>query len=232
MAITDIKARLFLQGSRRLHSALWRRTGRFLLTTLVLSLSDRVLAVDVERISRPGPDEIRATVLVAAPVVRVLTLLEQPCHLLQWVPKLRSLTILARPGENQALVYMATDLGWPMHPRDSVTLFTRSAGPPVTLTMQSRPYSMPAVTGYQRIPFSEGIWTLHDEPPDTTRVDYVQRVEPGGRVSQWVSDRVGMTEVAELLQALRDYAGSSQSDTCGDADGDASGNDSPEPRLP
>ncbi|MFO7704629.1 MAG: START domain-containing protein [Halopseudomonas sp.] len=227
MAITDIKARLF-QGSGLFPGALWRRMGLFLLTTLALSLSGRVLAVDVERVPRQGPDEIRATVLVKAPVTRVLTLLEQPCHLRQWVPKLRSLTILARPVENQALVYMATDLGWPMLPRDSVTLFTRSEGPPVTLTMQSRPDSLPAVTGYQRIPFSEGSWTLHDEPPDTTRVDYVQRVEPGGRVSQWLSDRIGMTEVAELLQALRDYAGSSQSTTCGDA----YGNDSPDPRLP
>lgn len=231
MAITDIKTRLF-QGSRLLHSALWRRTGVFLLTTLALSLSDRVVAVEVERVSRQGPDEIRATVLIKAPVTQVLTLLEQPCHVRQWVPKLRSLTILAWPGENQALVYMATDLGWPMLPRDSVILFTRSEGPPVTLTMQSRPDSLPAVTGYQRIPFSEGSWTLYDEPPDTTRVDYVQRVAPGGRVSQWVSDRIGMTEVAKLLQALQDYAGSSQSTTCCDACVDAYGNDSPDPRLP
>ena len=215
MTITDIKAWLF-QGICMFHSALWRLSGAFMLTTLALSLSDRVLAVEVERVSRQGPDEIRATVLVAAPVTRVLTLLEQPCHLLQWVPKLRSLTILARPAENQTLVYMATDLGWPMHPRDSVTLFTRSEGPPLTLAMQSRPDSMPAITGYQRIPFSEGSWTLYDEQPDTTRVDYVQRVEPGGQVPQWLSNRIGMTEVAELLQALRDYAGGSQNNTCGD----------------
>ncbi|WP_178091388.1 START domain-containing protein [Halopseudomonas laoshanensis] len=198
--------------------------GLLLLTTLALSLSGRVLAVEVERVSRDGPDEIRATVSVAAPVTRVLTLLEQPCHLLQWVPKVRSLTVLARPGENLTLVYMATDLGWPMQLRDSVTLFTRSEGPPVTLTMQSRPDSVPAVDGYQRIPFSEGSWTLYAEQADTTRVEYVQRVEPGGQVSQWLSDRVGVTEVAELLQALRDYAAGSRSITCGD--------DTSDPGLP
>lgn len=214
VAITPIKARLF-QGSGALRSGPWRLMGVFLLIA-ALSLPGRVFAVEVERLSRDGPDEIRATVVVAAPVTRILTLLEQPCHLLQWVPKLRSLTILARPGENQTLVYMATDLGWPMHPRDSVTLFTRSAGPPITLTMQSRPDSTPVVTGYQRIPFSEGSWTLYAEQPDITRVDYVQRVEPGGQVSQWLSDRIGMTEVAELLQALHDYAVDSQSTICAD----------------
>lgn len=227
MAITDIKIRLF-KGSRLFHSGPWRFMGLFLLTTLALSLSGRVFAVEVERISRDGPDEVRATVSVAAPVARVLTLLEQPCHLLQWVPKLRSLTILARPGEDQTLVYMATELGWPMDLRDSVTLFTRSEGPPVTLTMQSRPDSMPAVNGYQRIPFSEGSWTLYVELPDSTRVDYVQRVAPGGQVSQWLSDRIGMTEVAELLQALRDYAVDSQSNTCVDD----SVNDSSDTGLP
>lgn len=213
--MTDIKCRLF-QVSRLLHCGLCPRVGLFLLTTLALSLPGRVLAVEVERVSRDGPDELRATVLVAAPEARVLTLLEKPCHLLEWVPKLRSLTILAKPGENQTLVYMATDLGWPMNLRDSVTLFTRSEGPPVTLTMQSRPDSVPAVDGYQRIPFSEGSWTLYAEQADTTRVDYVQRVEPGGQVSQWLSDRIGMTEVAELLQSLRDYAADSRSNTCGD----------------
>lgn len=215
MAITDIKSRLF-HGSRLGHSGLWRCTGVFLLTALAISLSGRVLAVEVERVPRDGPDEIRATVSVAAPVTRVLTLLEQPCHLLQWVPKVRSLTVLARPGENLTLVYMATDLGWPMQLRDSVTLFTRDEGPPVTLTMQSRPDSVPAVDGYQRIPFSEGSWTLYAEQADTTRVEYVQRVEPGGQVSQWLSDRIGMTEVAELLQALSDYAADSRSNTCVD----------------
>ncbi|MBQ0742561.1 MAG: hypothetical protein KBT85_04605 [Pseudomonas sp.] len=198
------------------YRAHWRLTTLLLLASLMLSLPGRALAVEVERVTRDGPDELRATVLLAAPEARVLALLEQPCHLLEWVPKLRSLTILEKPGENQTLVYMATELGWPMSLRDSVTLFTRSDGPPVTLTMQSRPDSVPAVDGYQRIPFSEGSWTLYAEQADTTRVDYVQRVEPGGQVSQWLSDRIGMAEVADLLQALRDYAAGSQSNTCVD----------------
>lgn len=224
MAITHTNTPL---SQRLFDGALWRFAALFLLTSLGLILSGRVAAVEVERVSRQGPDEIRATVLVAAPLTRVVTLLEQPCHLLRWVPKLRSLTILERPAENQTLVYMATDLGWPTDLRDSVTLFTRSEGPPVTLYMQSRPDSVPAVPGYQRIPFSEGSWTLHVVQSDTTRVDYVQRVEPGGQVSQWLSDRIGVTEVTELLEALRDYVSGGQSNTCADESVDGSSDPKP-----
>jgi hypothetical protein len=196
------------------HDALLKLVPLVLLTTLVLSLSDYAVAVEVGRVSRQGPDEIHATVLVPAPVSRVLTFLEETCHLRRWVPKLGSLKILARPRENQTLVYMATDFAWPMPPRDSVTLFTRRQGPPITLDMQSRPNALPEMPGYQRIPFSEGSWTLRIELSDSTRVDYLQRIEPGGQLPQWLSDHVGMAHAADLLGALRDYAGDTDISDC------------------
>ena len=185
---------------------LLRAMAPVFLATLAFSLSGYAVAVEVERIPRQGPDEIRATVLVAAPVRQVLAFLEEPCHLRQWVPDLGSLTILARPQENQTLVYLATDPAWPMSPRDSVTLFTRHEGPPITLNMQSRPNAVPEMAGYQRIPFSNGSWTLRSELSGATRVDYIQRIEPGGHMPQWLSDRTGMTRAAELLSALQNYA--------------------------
>lgn len=196
------------------HDALLKLVPLVLLTTLAVSLPDYAVAVEVGRVFRHGPDEIHATVLVPAPVSRVLTFLEEPCHLRRWLPNLGSLRILARPRENQTLVYMATDFAWPMSPRDSVTLFTRRQGPPITLDMQSRPNALPEMPGYQRIPFSEGSWTLRIELSDATRVDYLQRVEPGGQLPQWLSDRVGMAHVAELLSALRDYASDAGTSGC------------------
>jgi len=201
-------------GAAMFYGNLFRAMAPVLLAIPAFGLSDYAVAVEVERVARQGPDEIHATVLVSAPVRQVLTVLEKPCHLRRWVPKLQSLKILARPQENQTLVYMATDSAWPMSPRDSVTLFTRHQGPPITLEMESRPNAVPEKAGYQRIPFSEGRWTLHTELSGATRVDYLQRVEPGGQMPQWLSDRLGMTHAAELLGALQDYAGATDTSDC------------------
>lgn len=193
---------------------LFRAMAPVFLATLAFGLSGHAVAVEVERVARQGPDEIHATVLVSASVKQVLTVLEDPCHLRRWVPKLESLKILARPQENQTLVYMATDPAWPMSPRDSVTLFTRHQGPPITLEMQSRPNTVPEKAGYHRIPFSEGRWTLRSELSGTTRVDYVQRIEPGGQMPQWLSDRMGVSHATELLNALKNYAGGTDTGSC------------------
>ncbi|TSJ68518.1 hypothetical protein FPC41_13400 [Marinobacter vulgaris] len=201
-------------GSAMFYRALLKAMPLVFLTTLAFGVSGYAVAVEVERVPRQGPDEIHATVLVPAPVKQVLAVLEEPCHLRRWVPKLASLKILARPRENQTLVYMATDPAWPMFPRDNVILFTRHEGPPITLDMQSRPNAMPEMAGYQRIPFSEGSWTLRTELSDATRVDYLQRVEPGGQMPQWLSDHIGMAHVAELLSALQNYAGGTDTGNC------------------
>lgn len=213
MAITEMTIRSH-DGSAMFYGALLRAMSLVFLFAVAFGLSGYSVAVEVERIPRQGPDEIHATVLVPAPVRQVLEVLEEPCHLRRWVPKLATLKILARPRKNQTLVYMATDPDWPMSPRDSVTLFTRHEGPPITLNMQSRANVMPEMAGYQRIPFSEGSWTLRTELSDATRVDYLQRVEPGGQMPQWLSDRVGMSHVAELLSALQNYAGDTETSNC------------------
>lgn len=203
-----------LRGTSLFYGDLFRAIAPVFLAALAFGLSGYAVAVEVERVPRQGPDEIRATVLIPAPMTEVLAALEEPCHLRRWLPNLGSLIILARPRENQTLVYMATDLPWPMPPRDSITLFTRHEGPPITLDMESRPNAMPEVAGYQRIPFSEGSWTLRTELSGATRVDYLQRVEPGGKMPQWLSDRVGMAHTAELLSALRDYAVGTDASSC------------------
>lgn len=196
------------------YADLLRAMSPVFLATLALGFSGYAVAMDVKRVPRQGPDEIHATVLVLAPVRQVLAVLEEPCHLRRWVPKLGSLKILAKPRENQTLVYMTTDPAWPMSPRDSVTLFTRHEGPPITLDMQSRPNAVPEMDGYQRIPFSEGSWTLHTELSGVTRVDYLQRVEPGGQMPQWLSDRMGTSHAAELLSALQNYADGTDTSSC------------------
>lgn len=201
-------------GTPLFYRDLLRAMAPVFLAALAFGFSGYAVAVEVERIPRQGPDEIHATVLIPAPISQVLAALEEPCHLRRWVPNLGSLIILARPRENQTLVYMATDLPWPMPPRDSITLFTHREGPPITLDMQSRPNAMPEVAGYQRIPFSEGSWTLRTELSGATRVDYLQRIEPGGKMPQWLSDRMGMAHAAELLNALRNYAGGTDTSSC------------------
>ena len=180
----------------------------------LLGLAGPSLAVEAERISREGPDEILATVTIDVSVAQVLTALEQPCHLRQWMPQLDRLEVLDTPAENQTLVYIATDIAWPFSPRDAITLFTRHDGLPIRLEMHSQPQAYPEVDGYARIPFSEGSWTLVAQEAGVTQVAYSQRVVPGGHIPQWLSDQAGVSQAKELLRALNRHVNSNTDMSC------------------
>lgn len=185
---------------------------------LLLSLPWPAQGAGAERFPRDGPDEIRAEVTIPTPVARVQRALEAPCQLRQWTPQLDRLEVLETPDPDKTLVYIATDVSWPFSPRDGITLFSRHEGPPLVIKMHSRAEALPPVKGYVRIPFSEGRWVLHDEGSNRTRVEYIQRVVAGGKVSQWMSDRAGLDHAEELLNALEQHA------TRGDEIADCQGN--------
>ena len=168
----------------------------------------------VTRAQQAGPDMVHATAVLPIRTHDLLAVLEQPCHVRQWMPDLEMLTLLTQQGE-QSLVYMRMRAPWPMRSRDAVTRFTRHQADDgtVTLTMQGDSDAIARVPGVVRMPFIAGQWRLiaEETPEDTpegkplTRVDYQQRVDPGGGVPQWLADRAAVRHVGATLAALEAY---------------------------
>ena len=118
----------------------------------------------VTRTAMPGPDQFELRAVLPVSLDALLPVLEQPCHVRQWMPGVETLTILKRPSATQTLVYMARQAPWPLSGRDAVTLFERHPGEPVVLTMQGEPEAWPrqpghASTVYRRqLDLADGAW--------------------------------------------------------------------------
>lgn len=192
----------------------WR--GRVLLVSLLASFGAWAQAAHpVTRTAMPGPDqfELRAELPVA--LAELLPLLEQPCHVRQWMPGVDTLTILERPSPTRTLVYMARSAPWPLSGRDAVTLFERHSGDPVVLTMKGKPDAWPEQPDHVRVPFTEGSWSLQAQPEmGRTRVVYRQRVNPGGGIPQWLADRLAPGQMEAALAALENYVRDPQRTDC------------------
>ena len=141
----------------------WRGSA-LLISLLAGMVSSAQAAGPVTRTAMPGPDQFELRAVLPVDRTVLLPLLEQPCHVRQWMPAVETLTILERPSSTQTLVHMARSAPWPLSGRDAVTLFERHPGDPVVLTMQGKPDAWPEQPGYVRVPFTEGSWSLQVQP--------------------------------------------------------------------
>ena len=180
---------------------------------LLLWLASMAGAAEVMRTPLPGPDRFALEAELPVPLHQLLPILEAPCHVRQWMPGIKTLTILDRPSATQTLVYMARKAPWPLSGRDAVTLFERHPGDPLVLSMSGQPDAWPDQPGLVRVPYTEGSWTLHDEG-NTTRVVYQQQVAPGGGIPQWLADRLAPGQMEAALAALEAYVRDPQRTDC------------------
>lgn len=181
--------------------------------SLLLVMPLPAMAAGVTRTSLPGPDRFTLQAVLPISLKQLLPILEQPCHVRQWMPGIKTLTILDTPSATQTLVYMARKAPWPLAGRDAVTLFERHTGDPLVLTMSGNPAAYPEQPGYVRVPYTEGSWTLHDQG-DSTDVIYQQQVDPGGGIPQWLADQLAPGQMEAALAALEHYVRDPQRTDC------------------
>ncbi len=167
----------------------------------------------VQRQPLDGADLIVAEARLAIQADWLLSVLEQPCHVREWMPDLVEIRSLAPdPGPGQR-VYMVTRGTLLSQPRDSVGRFVRDPDTPLQITMQAEPDALPPVSGRVRIPYAEARWSLFAEEA-TTLLHYQQRVAIGGQVPQWLADHYSQRYVARVLDSLKRYVATLSSPDC------------------
>lgn len=176
-----------------------------LLCVLFSSLSSNaVSAVEVKRHKQKGPDLVSASTHIAATPTLLLAALEQPCHVIQWMPDLidvRPLPSDTIPGQR---IYMLTRGNLLASPRDAINRFVRHGQAPIIIDMTSEPDALPYNTDIIRIPFARARWSLF-AAEDTTLVTYQQEVAAGGNIPQWLADQYSLRHVARALESLTTY---------------------------
>jgi hypothetical protein len=180
---------------------------------LCLLISGTANAVDVKRHKQEGPDVISASTHVAATPALLLAALEQPCHVIQWMPDLidvRPLPDDAQPGQR---IYMLTRGNLFASPRDAINRFIRHGQSPTIIEMRSEPDALPRQSGVIRIPFARARWSIF-AAEDTTLVTYQQEVAAGGNVPQWLADQYSLRHVTRALESLTTYVATLSTADC------------------
>lgn len=167
----------------------------------------------VERLHQDGADLIRTETRINAPRALLLTVLEQPCHVREWMPDLTEVRLLDPDAQLGQRVYMVTKGTLLSQPRDSIGRFQRSGEQPVIIAMQAEPDALPRHPDRVRIPFAEAHWSLFKQE-DTTLLHYQQRVAIGGRIPQWLADEYSTRYVARVMESLTKYVATLSSPDC------------------
>lgn len=204
------------------HKPEWRMTralalGAMLLTSMpwALSAADWALrsksgaAVQLwTDDSRTPFRHVRAETVIAAPILPLLELLQDPASQPHWLPYTHQVEILQQTAPEQTLVRFETQARWPFAARDAVTLFQVSQpdASTIRIDMLNRPDAIPPHAGIERIRQAEGHWQLQALDQCRTQVRYEAGNRWGGNVPQWLVDRMNAQLAQEALQNLRKWA--------------------------
>jgi hypothetical protein len=169
-------------------------------------------APEISRQSLQGPDRISGQLELRANLDTVVAVLETPCAVRQWLPRVQSLQVLSRPDTSRTRIRLVTDFPWPWQDRVAWLEFNRQErADGVIISMQSFRPEQPEATDARPVEHSSARWQLNAKE-ETVRIDYWQRFTPGGAVPQWLSDKVAEGQVDN---ALRDIRALVQTDTGG-----------------
>lgn len=191
-----------------------QRVARTLIL-LCLLLSSAASAVEIKRHKQNGPDLISASTHIAATSTLLLAALEQPCHVIHWMPDLIDVRPLPDDAKLGQRIYMRTRGHLFTSPRDAINRFVRHGQSPIMIDMTSEPDALPPQTSVIRIPFARARWSLLTAE-DTTIVTYQQEVAAGGNVPQWLADQYSQRHVARALESLTSYVATLSTADCSD----------------
>jgi len=156
--------------------------------------------------------ELRGEVEIAAPLARVLAVIEDVPRQTEWMHTCIEAGVVRRESDTTSLVYNRTASPWPVSDRD-VALRTVIAprGPDAALVRfhAVTDPAAPPVDGVVRMPRLDGAFTLTALAPARTRVVYDLDVDPGGALPAWLVKFAMNRYLPKVIDAVRARAAGS-----------------------
>ncbi len=151
---------------------------------------------------------VRAETVIAAPLPKLLPLLQDASNQHQWLPYTHKVTVISQPNHFDTLVHFQTQSQWPFKPRDAVTLFRINQPQPnhIQIEMQNQPEQLAKDSQYVRIELAEGYWLLTAQENCTTHIRYQSGSRWGGRIPQWLVNNMNRSLAIEALINLKQWA--------------------------
>jgi hypothetical protein len=164
----------------------------------------------VRVLERAAPDralpELRGEVEIAAPLARVLAVIEDVPGQTKWMHTCSEARVVRRESGSVSLVYNRTDSPWPVSDRDAVLRTVIDPRGPETALVRFDSVADPAappVDGVVRMPRLAGSFALAALGAERTRVVYELDVDPGGALPSWLAASTARDLPFETLRGLR-----------------------------
>jgi hypothetical protein len=192
--------------------------GLWLVTTLGLAddgggwtLVDSERGITSSKRDQPGCclPSFRGQGRVAGNVLQVLSLLMDVEAVPKWAYGVDKATLLKRDNSRSELVYLYSDVPWPVRDRDMIVrreLDVVKGGEEFTMSLRCEPKAKAERDGIVRVKSCRSTFHLRKVDATHTEIDYVMSLDPGGHLPEVVNNFLAKAVPFKTLVAIEDSA--------------------------
>jgi uncharacterized protein YndB with AHSA1/START domain len=147
--------------------------------------------------------EVKAEIVIAAPPPRVLAVLEDVEHYVEFMPYMTEARVLRR-FEGGHIEYQHIDPPF-VDERDyamEMRITTQPDGTILRRWTEANDEAPPPAAGRVRVPVNRGAWTLAPLAGGRTALTYQVFSDPGGSLPAWLVNKANDTSIPDLLVAV------------------------------
>jgi len=150
--------------------------------------------------------ELRGETEVDADIERAVNLYEQIHRMTEWFHRSKETKLLQTISPDEALIYFAADLPWPLSDRDGVYRRVKSVEAPsnsVIYQLRAEGENHPKHTDRVRVNYLDGAWRFTPRPGGRTAISYRMHTEAGGYIPAGVVNRFTVSLPFKTLRNFR-----------------------------
>lgn len=176
---------------------------------------DERRGITVSRKEQPdcGLPAFRGKGTIQGDVVQILALMLDSDAVEQWAYGVDDARRLKRINENQDLIYLYSDIPWPVRDRDMIvrrTVTVIKPGEEFRIDLKCEPDAVPEKSGVVRVRKCSSGFHLRRITADTTEIDYDMSLDPAGLLPKWAANYVAKTVPYKTLITLEERADKSR----------------------
>jgi hypothetical protein len=172
---------------------------------------DEERGITVSRREQPGCGlpAFRGQGPVRGGVLQILALMLDSNSVEQWATGVDESRLIKRIDDKQDLIYLYSDVPWPVRDRDMIvrrTVEVVKPGEEFHIHLRCEPQAVPEVSGTVRVKKCSSGFHLKRLDADSTEIDYEMSLDPAGLLPKWAGSYVAKHVPFKTLVALEERA--------------------------
>jgi hypothetical protein len=171
--------------------------------------SDRGITVSRKEQPGCGLPAFRGVGKVKGGVLQVLALMLDSDAVEEWAYGVDEAKLLKRIDQNHDLIYLYSDIPWPVRDRDMIVnreVEVLQPGEEFIIRLRCEPDAVPEVSGTVRVKTCRSSFHLRRVDAETTEVDYEMSLDPAGLLPKWAGNYVAKAVPFKTLVGIEERA--------------------------